>query len=175
MSPIITVVGSFAVGLTIRTPQVPIFGQTLIGSDFDMGPGGKGSNQAVATARMGAHSYFVGLIGEDKLGEIAVDLYAAEGVDTQYLQKTSAMATGAGLIILNSKGENFIILDMGANNLMDAAFVDGANRWQQFLVVTLPGLRPDRRGRAPLLPRLLAEHPLSWRSLLCALRTAFRA
>jgi ribokinase len=126
MTPIITVVGSFAVGLTIRTPQVPIFGQTLIGSDFDMGPGGKGSNQAVATARLGANSYFVGLIGEDKLGEIAIDLYQREGVDTSYLRTTTQMATGAGLIILNSKGENFIILDMGANNLMDAAFVDGA-------------------------------------------------
>jgi ribokinase len=126
MAPIITVVGSFAVGLTIRTPQVPIFGQTLIGSDFDMGPGGKGSNQAVATARLGANSYFVGLIGEDKLGEIATDLYQREGVDTSYLRTTTQMATGAGLIILNSKGENFIILDMGANNLMDAAFVDGA-------------------------------------------------
>ena len=125
-SPIITVVGSFAVGLTIRTPQMPIFGQTLIGSDFDMGPGGKGSNQAVATARLGANSYFVGLIGEDKLGEIAVDLYKTEGVDTRYLRRTTTMATGAGLIILNTKGENFIILDMGANNLMDGAFVDGA-------------------------------------------------
>ncbi len=126
MAPIITVVGSFAVGLTIRTPQLPIFGQTLIGSDFDMGPGGKGSNQAVATARLGANSSFVGLIGEDKLGEIAVDLYRSEGVDTTYLRTTSEMATGAGLIILNSKGENFIILDMGANNLIDAPFVDGA-------------------------------------------------
>lgn len=126
MTPIITVVGSFAVGLTIRTPQMPVFGQTLIGSDFDMGPGGKGSNQAVATARLGANSSFVGLIGEDKLGEIAVDLYQREGVDTSYLRTTTEMATGAGLIILNSKGENFIILDMGANNLMDAPFVEGA-------------------------------------------------
>ena len=52
--PIITVVGSFAVGMTIRTVRMPIFGETLIGSDFDMGPGGKGSNQAVGTARLGA-------------------------------------------------------------------------------------------------------------------------
>ena len=52
--PRITVVGSFAVGLTIRAPKLPIFGETMLGSDFDMGPGGKGSNQAVATARLGA-------------------------------------------------------------------------------------------------------------------------
>jgi ribokinase len=125
-APVITVIGSFAVGLTIRTPQLPVFGQTLFGSDFDMGPGGKGSNQAVGVARLGANSYFVGLIGEDKLGEIAIDLYATEGVNTTYLKTTREKATGAGLIILNTKGENFIILDMGANTLVDAAFVDHA-------------------------------------------------
>ncbi len=53
-NPIITVVGSFAVGLTIRTSHMPVFGETLIGSDFDMGPGGKGSNQAVGAARLEA-------------------------------------------------------------------------------------------------------------------------
>lgn len=124
--PIITVVGSFAVGLTIRTSHMPIFGETLIGSDFDMGPGGKGSNQAVGTARLGADSHFVGVIGDDKLGEIATDLYAKEGVDTKHLWKTTQMATGVGFIILNQAGENGIILDMSANKLMDAAFVDRA-------------------------------------------------
>jgi ribokinase len=124
--PIITVVGSFAVGMTLRTSRMPIFGETLIGSDFDMGPGGKGSNQAVATARLGAESYFVGIIGDDKLGEIALDLYAQEGVDTQYLHKTRKMATGVGFIILNLEGHNGIILDMSANKLMDAEFVDSA-------------------------------------------------
>ncbi|HRV93044.1 MAG TPA: ribokinase [Anaerolineae bacterium] len=122
--PIITVVGSFAVGLTIRTSHMPIFGETLLGSDFDMGPGGKGSNQAVGTARLGANSYFAGIIGRDKLGEIAADLYAREGVDTTYLRQSDRMATGVGFIILNQAGENGIILDMSANKLMDSAFVD---------------------------------------------------
>jgi ribokinase len=122
--PVITVVGSFAVGMTIRTSRMPHFGETLVGADFDMGPGGKGSNQAVGVAKLGASSYFAGIIGDDKLGEIATDLYAREGVDTTYLQKTKAMATGVGFIILNEAGENGIILDMGANKLMDPAFVD---------------------------------------------------
>ncbi len=122
--PVITVVGSFAVGMTLRTIRMPVFGETLVGSDFDMGPGGKGSNQAVATAKLGTTSYFAGIIGDDKLGEIATELYAREGVDTTYLQKTSDMATGVGFIILNKAGENGIILDMSANKLMDAAFVD---------------------------------------------------
>lgn len=122
--PIITVVGSFAVGMTLRTVRMPHFGETLLGADFDMGPGGKGSNQAVGAARLGANAFFAGIIGDDKLGEIATDLYAAEGVDATYLTKTNLMATGVGFIILNAAGENGIILDMGANKLMDAAFVD---------------------------------------------------
>ena len=123
---IVTVVGSFAVGMTIRTGKMPVWGETLIGSDFDMGPGGKGSNQAVGTSRLGTESYLVGLIGEDKLGDIAVDLYAAEGVNTDYFVRTPDHPTGVGFIILNEAGDNFIILDMGANNLIDPAFVDRA-------------------------------------------------
>ncbi|MGV3549627.1 ribokinase [Rhizobium sp.] len=126
VKPKITVVGSFAVGLTIRTPEIPFFGVTLFGSNFDMGPGGKGSNQAVATARLGADSTLVAMIGRDKFGEIATDLYQAEGVRSTHVRTTDASATGVGFIILNEKGENFIIMDYGATNLMDAAFVDAA-------------------------------------------------
>ena len=122
--PLITVVGSFVVGMTLRTQRMPIFGETLIGSDFDMGPGGKGSNQAVAAARLGARAAFAGIIGDDKLSEIATDLYAREGIDTTYLQQTNAASTGAGFIILNEAGDNGIVIDMGANEGMDAAFVD---------------------------------------------------
>ncbi len=124
VKPVITVVGSFAVGMTLRTSRMPVFGETLIGADFDMGPGGKGSNQAVGTSMLGAKSYFAGIIGDDKLGEVAVELYAEKGVDTTYLKRTSRASTGVGFIILNAAGENGIILDMGANKLMDASFVD---------------------------------------------------
>ncbi|MBO6639086.1 MAG: ribokinase [Roseitalea sp.] len=122
----ITVVGSFAVGLTIRTETMPIFGQTVLGSDFDFGPGGKGSNQAVGVARLGANSALVTCLGHDELAGVADKLYADEGVDGRCIERTDARATGAGMIILNAAGENFIILDMGANELMDAAFVDRA-------------------------------------------------
>lgn len=124
-NPIITIVGSFAVGLTIRTTKMPLFGETLLGSDFDMGPGGKGSNQAIGVARLGSSAYFAGIIGDDKLGDIAVDLYSSEKIDTEYLQRTDQMATGVGVIILNQEGDNGIILDMGANKLMDEKFVLG--------------------------------------------------
>jgi ribokinase len=124
--PRITVVGSFAVGLTIRAPKLPIFGETMLGTDFDMGPGGKGSNQAVATTRLGAQSSLVSAIGNDKLASIATDLYAEEGVNADFVEVRGERATGVGFIILNEKGNNFIILDMGANELMDAASVDRA-------------------------------------------------
>jgi ribokinase len=124
--PVITVVGSFAVGMTLRTARMPIFGETLLGSDFDMGPGGKGSNQAVALARLGAEAHFVGVIGSDKLGTIATELYKEEGVQTEHLEQTGEKATGAGFIILSPEGDNCIILDMGANELLDAAAVDRA-------------------------------------------------
>jgi ribokinase len=122
--PVITVVGSFAVGMTLRTVRMPIFGETLLGADFDMGPGGKGSNQAVGVARLGAESYFAGIVGQDKLADIALNLYQGEGVNTTYLTQTAQRATGVGFIIVNAEGHNGIILDMGANQLMDAAFVD---------------------------------------------------
>lgn len=120
----ITVVGSFAVGLTIRTGTMPVFGETLRGSDFNFGPGGKGSNQAVGTARLGAKSSLVTCLGQDHLAAVADDLYKSEGVDATGIRRTEHKATGAGVIVLNDAGENFIILDMGTNDLMDAAFVD---------------------------------------------------
>jgi ribokinase len=121
--PILTVVGSFAVGMTLRTPRMPVFGETLLGSQFDMGPGGKGSNQAVAAARLGAEAHFVGLIGKDRLGEIARTLYEEEGVNAEHLIETTATSTGVGFIIVNPQGKNGIILDMGANKLIDRQFV----------------------------------------------------
>ncbi|MEQ9811896.1 MAG: ribokinase [Azospirillaceae bacterium] len=122
----ISVVGSFAVGMTIRSPELPVFGQTLLGSDFDMGPGGKGSNQAVAASRLGARTALVAILGDDPLARIAHDLYAAEGVDTTHLTTTTERPTGVGFIILNRDGDNFIILDMGANELMGEAHVEAA-------------------------------------------------
>src|SRR5258708_26285382 len=124
--PLITVVGSFAVGMTLRAQRMPILGETLIASAFDLGPGGKGSNQAVAAARLGAKARFVGLIGDDALGRIATDLYAAEGVDSSHLVISKEHPTGVGFIIVNPEGKNGILLDMGANKWIDRAFVERA-------------------------------------------------
>jgi len=122
----VTVVGSFAVGLTVRAERFPVKGETLIGRDFDQGPGGKGSNQAVQVARLGGDVEFVGLIGEDSLSDVAVKLYAQEKVGAAHLMRTRERNTGVGFIILNAEGDNFIILDPGANALFSAAHVDKA-------------------------------------------------
>jgi ribokinase len=158
--PVVTVVGSFAVGMTIRTSHMPIFGETLIGGDFDMGPGGKGSNQAVGTARLGAESYFAGIIGTDKLGDIAADLYAAEGVRTDYMERTDEMPTGVGFIILNHAGENGIILDMSANKLMDAAFSDRVEKQiaRSDIVMSVLEIPVEAAARAMQLGRKHGVH-----------------
>jgi ribokinase len=120
---VISVVGSFAVGMTLRTNRMPVFGETLLASDFDLGPGGKGSNQAVAAARLGAKAHFIGLIGNDALGQIATQLYSAEGVDAACLRRSDKLSTGVGFIIINPEGKNGILLDMGANKHLDRALV----------------------------------------------------
>ncbi len=124
--PVITVVGSFAVGLTLRAPRFPVAGETLIGSDFDMGPGGKGSNQAVGAARLGAESHLVAVIGTDAFGEVALELYRREMVDATHVRRTAERNTGVGFITLNAAGENHIVLDMGANHLLTPQDVDQA-------------------------------------------------
>ena len=124
--PVITVVGSFAVGLTMRAPKLPVFGETMFGREFDMGPGGKGSNQAVGAARLGADAALVGIVGRDQLAEVGHALWRAEGVDAAHVGTDAGRATGAGFIILNEAGDNFILLDMGANEAADAALVDAA-------------------------------------------------
>lgn len=124
--PVISVIGSFAVGMTIRSDHMPVWGETLPGTDFDMGPGGKGSNQAVGVARMGGNASFIGMIGRDKLGEIATSMYSKEGVNTDFLSFTDELPTGVGVIVLNPKGENFIVIDMAANNLMDESYIIAA-------------------------------------------------
>jgi ribokinase len=126
LHPRITVIGSFAVGLTLRAPRFPVAGETLIGSDFDMGPGGKGSNQAVGAARLGAESHLVAVIGNDLFGDVAARLYAEEGVGASHLRRTSERNTGVGFITLNAEGQNQIVLDMGANHLLTPADVDAA-------------------------------------------------
>jgi ribokinase len=151
----ITVVGSFAVGMTIRALRFPVKGETLLGSDFDMGPGGKGSNQAVGAARLGAESHFVSMIGEDMFGDMAIQLYIQEGVQTEHLRRTTERNTGVGFITLNATGDNHIVLDMGANELLTPADVDAAESIiaQSDVVLAVLEIPLQAAGRAMALAR----------------------
>lgn len=117
------VVGSYAVGLTIRTDVFPSPGETRLGADFEEGPGGKGSNQAIGLARLGADVSFIGCVGEDRFGQAAIELLSAEGVRTDALRRVPGVATGVGFIVLDAAGDNRIVLDPGANARLDGVLV----------------------------------------------------
>ncbi len=122
----VTVMGSFVADLAFRTGRIPVWGETLMGNEFKLGPGGKGSNQAVAAARAGGRVSFISKLGPDPFGEMARNLYKTEGIDTQFLFTTMS-ATGAAAIIVDAeKGENAIIVVPGACFEITAAEVNQA-------------------------------------------------
>lgn len=111
----ITIMGSFVADLAFRTTHVPAWGETLMGSAFKLGPGGKGSNQAVAAARLGGRVTFLSKLAHDPFGQLARDTYQEEGIDTQFLFESREHPTGAATIIVDEKrGENAIIVVPGA-------------------------------------------------------------
>ncbi len=123
----ITVLGSFVADLAFRTEKVPAWGETIMGSDFLLGPGGKGSNQAVAAARLGGKVAFISKLGRDAFGDLARRTYAKEGIDAQFVFETSEYPTGAAAIIVDEvKGENAIIVVPGACYQVTPAEIDQA-------------------------------------------------
>ena len=108
------VLGSFVADLAFRAPRLPAWGETLMGSAFALGPGGKGSNQAVAAARAGAPVQIVSQLGDDAFGQLARSTWAEAGVDHS-LTRTCSEPTGAAAILLDDvRGENAIIVVPGA-------------------------------------------------------------
>ena len=123
----LTVMGSFVADLAFRTPQLPNWGQTIMGSEFRLGPGGKGSNQAVAAARLGAKVSFISKLGRDPFGDLARETYKKERIDTQFCFETTEHATGAASIVVHEmKGENAIVVVPGACFQLTTADVDHA-------------------------------------------------
>ena len=114
MNPRIAIMGSFVADLAFRTPAMPGWGETILGRSFRLGPGGKGSNQAVAAARLGAEVSFISRLGRDSFGELARQMYRQEGIDAQCVFETDE-ATGAAAILIDEyRGENGIIVVPGA-------------------------------------------------------------
>lgn len=118
-TPAVTVVGSYNHGLTMTVPTIPVPGETVLGSDFAEGVGGKGSNQAIAAARLGANASFVGRIGDDRFGDRAVALWEREGVDASAVDRLDDVHTGVGFVIVERDGENAITVAPGANARLD--------------------------------------------------------
>jgi ribokinase len=126
--PRITVVGSYAAGLTMNVPRLPVSGQTQLGWGYRFEHGGKGSNQAVACARLGASVKFVARIGADHFGDLALGLYQQEGIDVSHVIRMEDVPTGVGFIMVeDTSGHNLISLDPGANGrLCPQDVLDGA-------------------------------------------------
>jgi ribokinase len=110
----ITVVGSFVVDLTARTPHMPVPGETVLGRGFKMGPGGKGGNQATAAARAGSQVSLITKLGDDEFGAIAVKSFRADGINIDYTPISKDYSTGTALILVDDSGENMIVVNLGA-------------------------------------------------------------
>lgn len=124
--PAVAVVGSYNHGLTMAVPSLPAPGETVLGGDFVEGVGGKGSNQAVGAARLGASVSFVGRLGDDRFGDRAVELWADEGVGADNVRRTDETHTGVGFVIVDDDGENAISVAPGANSHLSPADVRAA-------------------------------------------------
>jgi ribokinase len=116
----VLVIGSTNTDMTVQTKRFPKEGETVLGNKYSCTLGGKGANQAVAAARLGASVTFVSRIGADSFGQQAINQYKNESIDTSLLQIDQNTQTGVALITLNEKGENTIVVAPGANQNLSA-------------------------------------------------------
>jgi ribokinase len=111
----ITVIGSSNTDMVIKTEKLPVPGETILGGTFFMNPGGKGANQAVAATRLDGEITFLAKKGNDLFGDQSVLLLMREGVNIQYIVKDAELPSGVALIIVDSNGENCIVVAPGSN------------------------------------------------------------
>ncbi len=114
----ILVVGSSNTDMVIRVARIPKPGETVLGGDFVMAPGGKGANQAVAAARAGGRVTFLARVGNDLFGEQAIRNFEADGIDVRFLARDGRAPSGVALINVDDAGENSISVASGANALL---------------------------------------------------------
>ncbi|MBX2876865.1 MAG: ribokinase [Saprospiraceae bacterium] len=124
--PNILVIGSSNTDMVVKTERFPQAGETILGGEFFMFPGGKGANQAVAAARLGGKVTFICKVGQDVFGEQAIEGFKKEGIATNFCLTTKAAASGVALITVNAEGENEIVVASGANNQLTEADLDAA-------------------------------------------------
>jgi ribokinase len=110
----IVIFGSINVDLIVPVTRLPLPGETVLGGDYALLPGGKGANQALAARRVGAEVVLAGAVGADPFAGIALDLLRRDGVDTRFV-RTVEQPTGCAAIMVSSEGENTIAVAPGAN------------------------------------------------------------
>ncbi len=126
MAKRICVVGSFNTDMIVKTSRIPAIGETVIGGEFTMAPGGKGANQAVSAAKAGGAVTFIARVGDDLFGKQAIDRFQHEGIDTGYVLKDAGAATGVALIMVDDAGQNSIAVASGANRNLTPSDIMGA-------------------------------------------------
>src|SRR5436309_747834 len=125
MSQII-VIGSSNTDMVIKTKKFPAPGETILGGEFFMFSGGKGANQAVAAARMGATVILICKTGNDIFGLRSIEEFKKEGIITEYIRKDINTASGTALILVDEKGENEIVVAPGANETLTSIEIQAA-------------------------------------------------
>ena len=114
--PTVAVVGSSNMDLVVKSNRIPAIGETILGGDFIMAPGGKGANQAVAAAKLGAQVFFIAKLGDDIFGSQSLNNFKKEGVNTKYVLQTKEAPSGVALIMVDDDGNNLIVVAPGANH-----------------------------------------------------------
>lgn len=115
-NPKIVVVGSSNTDMVLKVPRIPAPGESVIGGDFFIIPGGKGANQAVAAARAGAQVTFLACVGDDDFGTQAIENYQNDDIDTSFIKVKDGVSSGVAMINVSEDGENSITVAPGANN-----------------------------------------------------------
>ena len=124
----VTVIGSYNVGLFLKGEHLPAPGETVIGSQFHEGGGGKGSNQAIAASRFGANTRFIGRVGFDKYGQDALAIYKRLGINADTIKVDPTIHTGISVILIDKYGQNLISVIPGANFNLSCDDIDSAMR-----------------------------------------------
>ena len=124
--PRIVVVGSVNTDMVVKSPRLPLPGETVTGGRFIMAAGGKGANQAVAAARLGAAVALVARVGTDVFGDQSISSLRGERIDTGHVFRDPDHATGVALILIDDRGENAISVASGANHALSPADIERA-------------------------------------------------
>jgi ribokinase len=134
--PDILVIGSLNADLVVKSPRFPQPGETISGEDLQIIPGGKGANQAVAAARQGTSVTMIGRVGNDSFGPFLVDSLKSDQVDITHISKDES-ATGTAIIVVDSNGQNSIVLSAGANGKVSPKNVDAFQADAKILLLQL--------------------------------------